>query len=460
MPRGERGTARPYLRGATWWIRYSVPGGGGERFESSKSTEKKDALRLLHDRLKEIDQRQIGPKGVTVRNLLDLHLRDLKIRRLPSYKANEGYVRNHLEPALGRILADRLTTDQISDFIEKKQGQGLEDATINRFLEALRKGYHLGRDASPALVARVPRFRMLELDNVREGTLEPEEYRHLLGFLPFYLQMVLVIGYHWGMRRGEILKLRWDQVDWAAGVVRLERNQTKGKQARVAPIYGELRGWLERAYLDRREGEETIVSYRAEEHDRRPGENTGRPRKPGGLFETAEAWGVTPKTARRILDLNLEGDELAAELGRARKISASRLGRLPTTGSGRRGGPLPSIARPRSAGKSVQSIKTAWETARKAAGVPELLVHDLRRTAARNMIQAGLSEKEAMKITGHKTTAMFRRYTIVDERDMVEAGRKMEAWAAGAEARGKKKPAAAVEISKSRLRRMGRHKRR
>jgi hypothetical protein len=77
MARGERGSARPYLRGAIWWIRYSVPG-EGERFESSKSTEKKDALKLLHDRLQEIDNRQIGPKGVTVENLLDLHLRDLR----------------------------------------------------------------------------------------------------------------------------------------------------------------------------------------------------------------------------------------------------------------------------------------------------------------------------------------------------------------------------------------------
>jgi integrase len=189
-------------------------------------------------------------------------------------------VRNHLSPELGGILADRLTTNRILEFIEKKQKEGLEDATINRFLEALRKGYHLGRDASPALVVMVPKIRMLKLDNVREGTLEPEAYRRLLGFLPFYLQMVLVIGYHYGMRRGEILKLRWDQVDWACDVIRLERKQTKGKQARVAPIYGEVRAWLERAYLERREGELTIVSYRARDHVRRPG---GERRPAAGL---------------------------------------------------------------------------------------------------------------------------------------------------------------------------------
>ena len=44
-------------------------------------------------------------------------------------------------------------------------------------------------------------------------------------------KLILVIGYHLGMRRGEILKLRWDQVDWDANLIRLEKKQTKGKRA-------------------------------------------------------------------------------------------------------------------------------------------------------------------------------------------------------------------------------------
>jgi integrase len=265
----------------------------------------------------------------------------------------------------------------------------------------------------------------------------------LLGFLPFYLQMVLVIGYHYGMRRGEILALRWDQVDWEHAVIRLDRAQTKGKQARVAPLIGEVRAWLERAYLERREGEQTIISYRESDHVRRPGENAGRPRKLGGVFDQAAAWGVTPKTARRILSLNLEGDQLAEAVAAAQKSSASRRGFLDPGAEASRVVPsvarvVPSVAKPRAAGKPIQSIKTAWETARKAAGVPELLVHDLRRTAASNMLRAGLNEKEVMQILGHKTAAMLRRYNIVDERGMVEAARKMERYQAGLAVGGKK----------------------
>jgi integrase len=74
-----------------------------------------------------------------------------------------------------------------------------------------------------------------------------------------------VIGYHFGMRRGEILKLRWDQVDWDANLIRLERKQTKRKKARVAPLYAELRAWFEMAYAARDPDCPFVVSWRGKQ---------------------------------------------------------------------------------------------------------------------------------------------------------------------------------------------------
>jgi integrase len=140
------------------------------------------------------------------------------------------------------------------------------------------------------------------------------------------------------MRRGEILNLRWDQVDWNGNVVRLEKRQTKGKKGRVAPLYGELRAWLEMGQSGRDPDCPFVVAWK---------------------------------------------------------------------------------------GAAIREVKTAWNKARARAGVPELLIHDLRRAAARNMIRAGVPEKLVLEIVGWKTRTMLDRYNIIDERDVHAAGEKM-----------------------------------
>jgi integrase len=71
-------------------------------------------------------------------------------------------------------------------------------------------------------------------------------------------------------------------------------------------------------------------------------------------------------------------------------------------------------------------FRKAWANCCKAAGVPGLLFHDLRRTGARNMRHLGISENVIMRIGGWKTASVFRRYDIVDKADLAEASRRLE----------------------------------
>jgi integrase len=92
-------------------------------------------------------------------------------------------------------------------------------------------------------------------------------------------------------------------------------------------------------------------------------------------------------------------------------------------------------------GKAIRAYLDAWRSACKRAAIekrgnletiirPRLLgrtPHDFRRTAARNLIRAGVPEHVVMQLCGWKTDAMFRRYAIVDERDLMDAVLKLAA---------------------------------
>ena len=73
-------------------------------------------------------------------------------------------------------------------------------------------------------------------------------------------------------------------------------------------------------------------------------------------------------------------------------------------------------------GITIRRWRTAWRTACQAAGVPTRFLHDCRRTAARNLIRANVPERVAMLLTGHKSRAIFDRYNIIHEQELLDAG--------------------------------------
>jgi len=76
--------------------------------------------------------------------------------------------------------------------------------------------------------------------------------------------------------------------------------------------------------------------------------------------------------------------------------------------------------------KPIRDFRKSWENLRTAAGVPALLFHDLRRTAARNLRAAGVPEEIIMRIAGWKTANVFKRYAIVDKADVRLALQQLE----------------------------------
>ena len=83
-------------------------------------------------------------------------------------------------------------------------------------------------------------------------------------------------------------------------------------------------------------------------------------------------------------------------------------------------------------GRPIIRFDGPWNQACEAIGIPRKLFHDLRRSGARNLRRAGVDEHVIQRIGGWKTPSMFKRYDIVDERDLRDAGELLSTYLATA----------------------------
>jgi Phage integrase family len=87
-------------------------------------------------------------------------------------------------------------------------------------------------------------------------------------------------------------------------------------------------------------------------------------------------------------------------------------------------------------GKPIAGFRKAWAKACKHSGCPGRITHDFRRTAVRNLERAGVPRSVAMKMVGHKTEAICRRYAIVDEAMLREGAERLARAGASLETAG------------------------
>jgi integrase len=294
--------------------------------ESARTADRKQVLETLQQRLTEVAQRKgdvAGPERIKINPLLTLLIEDYRRQDKADLYQAQLRVEKHLRPEFGDLTANKLTSRHIREYIERRKRKAAH-ATINRELAIVRRAYNLGALEDPPLVYRIPRIPKLKEDNVREGFLEPPQYRMILDGLAEPVKPVFVLGYHLGMRTGELLALKRDWVDLAEGLIYVNGRVTKNRKAKTAPIYGDMAAWLE------------MLLARC------------KMQSPNGKF--LFIW---------------------------------------------------------ENGRPIKDFRGSWDNACESAGIPGLLFHDLRRTAVRNMIRAGVPEKVAMEVSGHKTASML-----------------------------------------------------
>src|ERR1035438_5144547 len=179
MPRRSDGSGTLYLRGNIWWVKIRVD--GRPVYESSKSEKKSDAIKLRDKLLARKARGELS--GGTADKALIAELLDdvLKSDIKPSTRyVWEKVIEKNIRPFFGKIKAQRLTTDLMDKYREKRKSEGRRDATANRGLSILRTSFHNARKRTPPKVLVVPYFPIVAETNIRKGFLTDEQYDSLV----------------------------------------------------------------------------------------------------------------------------------------------------------------------------------------------------------------------------------------------------------------------------------------
>lgn len=190
-----------------------------------------------------------------------------------TFNTYRGHYRNHLEPEFGERPLASITSEMVRRFIRAKVAAGLSPRTANALITPLSAMLTDARDVG--LIASNPcqqprrarhgasrrRALLAEVKSDKPKHLEPTEARALLAATPDRYRDMILAALATGFRRGELLGLGWEDVDFGAGRIELRR-QLQGREAvkpkyssyREVPLYSGLR-----AALARRRGAEGYV---------------------------------------------------------------------------------------------------------------------------------------------------------------------------------------------------------
>jgi integrase len=349
---GRRGNGEGTItrrKDGRWEARYYVQTVNGVKRKTLYGKTRAEARDKLAKALSErIDGIVYDDENTTLGEYLDVWLEGSVFGsvRQSTYDRDTNLVNNHIKPALGGLKLKKVNTAQVQSFYRDRLDAGLSGSTVHKMHDILRRGlaqamkWHL-IPRNVAETATPPRPAPKEMQ-----ALSADEARKLLeAAAEDRLEALYVLAIHTGMRQGELLALRWQDVDLENAVASVRRTLTRsgGKV-----VFGEPKTKKSRRSI--RLTPQAVEALRA--HLR-----------------------------RQLRDIEILGDRYQDQ------------GLVFTTDTG---GPInPSNLRQRS-----------FASLLKRAGLPHMRFHDLRHTCATLLLSRGVHPKFVQELLGHATIAI------------------------------------------------------
>ncbi|HEX3033987.1 MAG TPA: site-specific integrase [Thermodesulfobacteriota bacterium] len=231
-----------------WYIRYTV--NGKEKWESigkAGQITKTVAQQRLEERKRQVRLGQLDMIGAKIPTLSEFaedyvkHIRDIKGNR--SWQ-DALHKLKRLKDAFGSKKLSQISSSDIDDY-KLKRLQDVKPATVNRELACLSHIFNLAKREKKFFGNNpVSEARLLPEHNQVERILTFEEEERLLALSNPYLKPIIITALNTGMRKNEILTLKWSNVDLDGNIITLEHTNTKSKKMRRIFINSILRKLL------------------------------------------------------------------------------------------------------------------------------------------------------------------------------------------------------------------------
>jgi integrase len=350
-----------FRKQGVYWVDYYVD---GHRKRERIGPDKRLAETVLRKRKVEIAEGKYldkqRPITTTFDELADVYVTWIKPdedrgvpARKKSWRSHDLYALGHLRPYFGAHRLTAITPAMVAQYQAERRaslsrfGRPARPASVNRELATLRTMFNVAKRGMLGLKGGVPlenpvtsRLSFAE-DNERDRVLTPDELARLIELAPDWLRPIMILAHDSGMRRGEIARLRWAQVDGKRRLITLRSGETKTNEGRVIPMTDRVYRLLDRL-----------------------------PRHVSGtVFVTTRGTAYHPN-----------------------------------------------------------AISAAFQKTCIRAGMADVHFHDLRHGFATNMRRAGVDAFTIMKITGHRSLAVFQRYNNVSTEDVTRAIQRLDTY--------------------------------
>jgi len=225
--------------GGSWAIDYRDSKGKRIQRVIRGATSQEEALLVLQNAVRKDFFQANGikeeRKPITFEELADMYLENYAKVNKRSWRGDQYRIEAHMKPYFGGLELLDVTPLLIEKYRAERLETGVTKSTVNREITIMKKMFNKAidwnlTDKNPTLKVKL----FSEKDTQKERILSEAEEARLLAECPDYLIPILTTALQTGMRRGEILNLRWKQVDLNRRHIKVE--QTKNGKNRIIPI--------------------------------------------------------------------------------------------------------------------------------------------------------------------------------------------------------------------------------